>query len=227
MQVVPFATAEAISTELKRGPVHLLHISSHGSPGTLVLEDDDGTPLRMTADEFVDQAVPAGRMPPLITLSACNTDAAASDDELSFARRLCHLGAAAVIATETPVTDIYATRLLARFYGALSRTHDPDVITALADARRTVQAELETSSDRRDQQLATLGEWAAVTILAASGSLAVVGREVSSIPHTGPTRSRIAGLARRDDWYFVGRRAEQRRWPADLTGIGLAGIVIG
>jgi len=66
VQVVPFATAEAISTELKRGPVHLLHISSHGSPGTLVLEDDDGTPLRMTADEFVDQAVPAGRMPPLI-----------------------------------------------------------------------------------------------------------------------------------------------------------------
>ena len=50
--------------------------------------------------------------------------------------------------------------------------------------------------------------------------------------HAGPTarqpsRPRIAGLARRQDWYFVGRRAEQRRWPADLTGTSLAGIVIG
>ena len=39
-------------------------------------------------------------------------------------------------------------------------------------------------------------------------------------------RPRIAGLAARDDWYFVGRRREQRHWQADLTGPDLAGIVV-
>ena len=34
-------------------------------------------------------------------------------------------------------------------------------------------------------------------------------------------------MADRDDWYFVGRRSEQRRWPADLLAApGPAGIVI-
>ena len=41
-----------------------------------------------------------------------------------------------------------------------------------------------------------------------------------------PYRPLIAGLAAREDWYFVGRRPGQRRWPADLTGFSLAGIVI-
>ena len=51
-----------------------------------------------------------------------------------------------MIATETSITDTYATRLLARVYGALAQAGDADVIAALSRARRQVQAELETSS---------------------------------------------------------------------------------
>ena len=35
VRVVPFATLAAIRDELDRGPAHVLHISGHGSPGTL------------------------------------------------------------------------------------------------------------------------------------------------------------------------------------------------
>jgi hypothetical protein len=38
----------------------------------------------------------------------------------------------------------------------------------------------------------------------------------------GAVRPQIAGLDGREDWYFVGRRREQRRWPADLIGPGLS-----
>ena len=226
VRVVPFATPAAIRDELGRGPAHVLHISGHGSPGTLDLENEDGSARRVTAGQFLDQAIPAGRMPPVISLAACYTDAAASQDGISFAARVCARGAAAVIATETSITDTYATRLLARLYGTLARSHDPDVVTALSDARREVQAELETSPDKRDNELAGLGEWAAVTVLAASGSVPILdaGRTAPAVAQ--PSRPRIAALAVREDWYFVGRRREQRRWPADLTGPNLAGIAV-
>ena len=139
---------------------------------------------------------------------------------------MCERGAAAVIATETSITDTYATRLLARVYGTLARSGSPDVVAALADARREVQAELATSPDKRDTELATLGEWAAVTVLAASGSVTVVDPDRTRPAVRQPSRPRIPGLAGRDDWYFVGRRREQRRWPLDLTGPGLAGIAV-
>ena len=226
VRVVPFATPAAIREELDRGPAHVLHISGHGAPGILQLENQDGTPRPVTADDLVRDAIPPGRMPPVITLAACYTGAAASQDGASFAAQLCARGAAAVIATETSITDTYATRLLARLYGTLARSGSPDVVAALADARREVQAELATSPDKRDIELATLGEWAAVTVLAASGSVQILdpGRTAAAVPE--PSRPRIAGLARRDDWYFVGRRREQRRWPADLTSGETAGIVI-
>ena len=227
VRVVPFATTAAIRAELDRGPAHVLHITGHGSPGLLQLEDENGAAVTVTADELCDQAVPPGRMPPVVTLAACYTDAAASADGVSFAARLCQRGAAAVIATETSVTDTYATRLLARVYAALAQVGDPDVIAALSQARRQVQAELETSLSPRDRLLAGLGEWAAVTVLASAGAVPVIDPAQALTAAARPARPRVAGLAGRGDWYFVGRRAEQRRWPAELTTAdGPVGIVV-
>ena len=56
VRVVPFATAAAIRGELDRGPAHVLHISGHGSPGTLDLENEDGTARPVTAHEFLARA---------------------------------------------------------------------------------------------------------------------------------------------------------------------------
>ena len=226
VRVVPFATLAAIRAELDRGLAHVLHISGHGSPGLLYLENEDGSARPVTAEQFLDLAIPPGRMPPVVTLSACYSDAAASEDGTSFAARLCARGAAAVIATETSITDTYATRLLARVYGTLAQASDPDVVGALSEARRQVQAELETSADRRDNELAGLGEWAAVTVLAASGSVPVLDAGRPALAVSQPLRPWIAGLAAREDWYFVGRRREQRHWPTELASPQLAGIVV-
>jgi len=225
VRVVPFATPAAIRAELDREPVHVLHVSGHGSPGYLNLEHGDGTAWRVAADEFIDQAVPAGKVPPVIALSACYTDAPA-DNGSSFAATLCLRGAAAVIATETSVTDRYATAVFARLYGRLTDGREADVVTALADARRDVQHALRASPDQRDQHLATLGEWAVLTVLAASGSLRLVDPEASAQVSPAPRRTQIAGLAARDTGYFVGRRREQRAWPADLLEPSAAGMVI-
>jgi CHAT domain/Trypsin-like peptidase domain len=226
VQVVPFATLAAIRAELDRGQAHVLHISAHGSPGLLHLEDEDGKARSVTAAQFMAEGVPPGRMPPVITLSACYSDAAGSEGGSSFAAQLCASGAAAVIATETSVTDTYATRLLARVYGALAQEGRPDTVAALAQARRLVQAELEASANPRDKQIAGLGEWAAVTVLAASGSVPVIDPDHDAPAAAQPSRPAIAGLAARTEWYFVGRRREQRRWPGELLGGALAGIVI-
>ena len=121
VRVVPFATPAAIREELGRGPAHVLHFSGHGAPGILQLENEDGTPRPVTAGQLVQLAIPPGRMPPVITLAACYTDAAASEDGISFAAQLCQYGATAVIAAETSITDTYTTRLLARLYGTLAQ----------------------------------------------------------------------------------------------------------
>jgi tetratricopeptide (TPR) repeat protein len=229
VRVVPFATLGAIRAELERSPAHVLHITGHGSPGRLWLEDDNGSAQAVTADEFCDLAIPPGRMPPVFTLSACYTDAAGAQDGVSFAARLCQRGAAAVIATETSITDTYATRLLARLYGTLAQAADADVVAALSQARRQVQAELQESPAPRDQLLSGLGEWAAVTVLAASGTVPVLDPSQDPAAVRRSSRPRIPGLAAREDWYFVGRRGEQRVWPAELTapaGTGPAGIVV-
>lgn len=189
VRVVPFATPGAIRAELDRREAHVLHISGHGSPGRLDLEDEDGIATTISAEEFVSQAIPPGKMPPVVTLSACYTDAAGGDGA-SFASRLCEQGAVAVIATETSVTDTYATKLLARVYATLASARYPDVVAAFSAARREVQADLEASGDRRDRHLATLGEWAAFTILTAVGSVPIVD---PGAPAVRPPRCRDPG----------------------------------
>ena len=227
VRVVPFATMAAIRDELNRAPAHILHMYGHGKPGMLELEHDDGTAQLITASEFLAEAIPPGKMPPVVVLSACYTDAASSiDGGASFAAALCARGAAAVIGTETSVTDVYATRLLARLYSRLARTREADVIAALADARREVQRELDTSADPQDQELAAAAEWAVVTVLAAASAVPLLDPGSTWRSARAPEPPRIKELAARGPWYFVGRRAEQRSWPADLLGPGRAGIVI-
>lgn len=108
VRVVHFATTAEINVALRQEPVHVLHLSGHGALGLLKLEDEDGNARRVTADQLVAEAIPPGRMPPVIALAACHTDAAASGDP-SFAARLIARGASVVIGTETAVTDVYAT----------------------------------------------------------------------------------------------------------------------
>ncbi len=225
VHVVHFASTAAIRTALADEAAHVLHLSGHGEPGTLVLENEQGIARTVDADTFVDEAIPTGSMPPVISLAACFTDAPAEAGAVSFAARLVARGASVVIGTETSVTDRYATQLFARVYGELAAAATPDVVRAVADARRVVQQQLTDSTDDRDRQLALLDEWSVVTVLAGSGSVPVFDPTVTAAPARSGPRS-VGGLLARATGEFVGRRREQRRLPAALVSPATAGAVL-
>ena len=230
VRIVHFATTGEIRAALAAEPAHVLHLSGHGRPGAIELEDADGNVRVLDAKRFVAEAIPPGAMPPVIALSACHTDAATAAGDPSFAAALIGLGASAVIGTETAVTDIYATRVFARIYEELAAAEVPEVVTAVAQARRTVQQQLTDSPDPRDQHLARLGEWAVLTVLATAGSVTVI--DPAAAPAAGEQGAALSagrvptGLLSREAGEFVGRRRAQRRWPAELLAPGAAGLVL-
>ncbi|MET8847768.1 tetratricopeptide repeat protein [Amycolatopsis sp. NPDC004625] len=224
VRVVPFATTEAIRAALDEAPAHVLHVSCHGGPGTLDLEDDQGALRRISAADLVAEAIPPGKMPPVVCLAACYTDVP-GEDAPSLAAGLVEHGASVVIGTETSVTDWYATALFARIYQQLAQTEFPDVVAAVADARRTVQTQLASSRHPRESRLAGLDEWSVVTVLAATGSTKVFDpATTSAVPHRH--RKSVKGLLQRDYGEFVGRRREQRTLPAALAGPDTSGVVL-
>jgi CHAT domain/Trypsin-like peptidase domain len=227
VRVVQFATTAAIRAALSEADAHVLHLSGHGGPGVLVLEDDQGRARKVPAAKFVDEAIPPGRMPPVVALAACHTSAPASAEPgaASFAQTLIEHGASAVIGTETSVTDRYATRLFARVYAELAAGPEPDVVAAVADARQIVQRELDTSTDQRDQRLGLLDEWSTVTVLAGSGTVRVYDPAVTE-PLPTLARQTPRGLLDRGVGEFVGRRREQHELPTALLGEASHGVVL-
>jgi tetratricopeptide (TPR) repeat protein len=225
VRVVPFATTAAIRSALDEAPAHVLHLSGHAGPGTLVLEDASGAARTVPADEFVDEAIPPGLMPPVVCLAACSTDVPAEPGSTSFAGRLIERGASAVIGTETSVTDRYATAVFARVYQELSEAAVPDVVASVADARRVVQLQWATSTHPREAELAGLDEWGVLTVLAGAGSVRVFDPAVTAEVPARDVGS-VPGLLTREVGEFVGRRRELRRLPGELFGPEVSGLVL-
>lgn len=226
VRIVPFATTAAIREALEREPAHILHFSGHGRPGQLVFEDDEGSARPLDPDTFVGEAIPPGAMPPVVALSACHSNVGTTNGVPSFAARLVQRGASVVLATETSLTDVYATRVFARIYGRLAETATPDIVGAACDARRMVQAELRSAARKREQQVAELDEWAVLSITAARGSVLVFDPAVREPVSPPAPRFTIGSVAARSTGDFVGRRREQRRWPIELLAENVAGLVL-
>ncbi|MEV4512683.1 tetratricopeptide repeat protein [Dactylosporangium sp. NPDC049525] len=218
VDVVEFATTAAIREALDvPGGVHVLHISAHGAPGVLYLEDEHGAARPVTADVFLEEAVPPGRMPPVLALAACYSDVDGEGQGPSYAARLAQRGARAVVGTQTSVTDRYATLLFSAVYAGLTRSLD--LVRAVGDARRSVQRTLEQSHDG----LAAYDEWGVVTLLCAQPDLSVVDGAVE-VPAPPVRVPRLGGLGARRS--FVGRRHQLRVLPQVLTGDRWAGLVL-
>jgi tetratricopeptide (TPR) repeat protein len=222
VRVVQFATTAEIHTALRDFPAHVLHLSGHGLPGRLELEDDTGGARLVSPDELVDEAIPPDRMPLVFSLAACHTGRCGAAGDPSFAAGLVARGAAAVIATETAVTDVYATLLFAEVYAQLADDPGADVVAAVAQARVAVQRRL-AAGDDRERFLAALQEWATVTVSAAAGRVPVVDPQLPATPVAEPL---VAGVLRRETGAVVGRRREQRQWPAQLLTGRSPGLVI-
>jgi len=225
VEVVPFATTEAIRAALDSGGVHVLHVSAHGAPGILHLEDERGGARQVSAEEFLEEAVPAGKMPPVVSLAACYTDAAGEREGASYAARLAEHGACAVIAAQTSVSDRYATRVFARVYAELASSEAPDVVRAVAEARRAIQRDLRNADDPVSQRLAEWDEWSVVTVLAGEPSVQVLDRSKTVVmpPRRAPE---LGGLRARPVGQFVGRRTAQRDLPAVLESDRFSGVLL-
>ncbi|QBS40383.1 tetratricopeptide repeat protein [Nocardia sp. CS682] len=233
VRLVEFATTAAIRTELTRFDAHVLHLSGHGSPGHLIMETETGTAREVSAAQLLSEAIPADRIPPVISLAACYTDVAAETEAPSFAAALLAEGASVVIATETSVTDRYATALFARIYQELANHPVPDVVAAVADARRIIHRQWSQSPDPRDVHLAGMDEWSVVTVLAPGPQVRLRDpdneRGLDNDPDQHPESqagSRVSGLITRDTGDFVGRRRELRTLPTLLESNQYSGIVL-
>lgn len=169
VRIVPFATTKEIKNALSAGDVHVLHVSGHGAPGVLVLEDEKGCARRVTAREFVEKAIPAGTMPPLICLAACETNVPQDNEDgtfTSFADGLVAAGAPVVIATEDAVADRYATEVFAQVYGELAQAASPDPVEALARARRQAWQTCRDSTNPWVSAEEVVAGWSVVTVQA-------------------------------------------------------------
>ena len=199
LKIVRYATLTALRDCLVSFEPHVLHISAHGGPGTLSLEDEEGRAVTVDAAEFVRSVFHGAKAPELVSLAACYTSAQSAPGSPSFAATLIRGGAAAVVGTETSVTDRFSTLFFAQLYGELAGGL-ANVPAAVAAARRSVQTRLDASAEPREHRIACLDEWAIVTVSCADHDLTLRVQ-----PAEPGTRTAIAG-----DADFVGRRAEQR-----------------
>ncbi|WP_432843419.1 CHAT domain-containing protein [Dactylosporangium sp. CA-092794] len=129
--ILEVAGPAEIAEALRRDAYHVLHLSAHGSPYGVELEDRDGNAVDVLAEDLVRALRRGGRPLPLIVLSSCG---GAADADAGLAVTLLRHGADRVIAMQTSVTDRYATALLTGVYRALAQDNAP-VAAALAGAR--------------------------------------------------------------------------------------------
>src|SRR4051794_19802699 len=125
VRILEQGTVAAIHAALAERPYHILHISCHAGPDTLILEDANGKEDRVTAERLWSEAIPARKAPPLIVLAGCSTgaDSPAADSDGTrlpgLARTLIGHGVPSVVAMQAPVGDRYSTELMGAVYAAL------------------------------------------------------------------------------------------------------------
>ncbi|WP_426512317.1 CHAT domain-containing protein [Dactylosporangium sp. McL0621] len=144
LTILEVAGVAEIAAALRGDAYHVLHLSAHGSPYGVELEDRDGNAVEVSAEDLVRALRRGGRALPLIVLSSCG---GAADADAGLAVTLLRHGADRVLAMQTSITDWYATRLLTGVYRALAEDN-ATVAAAVARAR----AELfDTAAGRRPE----------------------------------------------------------------------------
>ncbi|MFF4017901.1 TIR domain-containing protein, partial [Streptomyces sp. NPDC001843] len=155
------------------------------------------------------------------------TDAGAEGrNRAGLARALLERGVPAVLAMTEAVTDRYATDLAADMYQRLARAEHPNPLTALSDARRTLEQRRRKLLEERNPR-AGWPEWATPALFLAGPPLPLVERT------HGDDRVRVVpeavleeGMVVRKVGEFVGRRAELRRLLAALRDPQRAGVLV-
>ncbi|MBA2695818.1 MAG: TIR domain-containing protein, partial [Actinobacteria bacterium] len=241
VQVLNWGSAAAIREALTRERFHVLHLSCHAQPGTLLLETDTGHADPVDAARFVREVLIPDHGVPLVVLAGCSTalttrgrtqEGPEPDEDQTgervlsgFARDLLRGGVPAVVAMTAPVTDPYATSLCAGLYGDLARRPEPVALAALSAVRRRLE------DQRRalpvSDPAAGWAEWATPTLFQAGPALALFRREdgLEIIEARPETRPALGGMIRRVG-DFVGRRGELRALLRQLRAGTRSGVLV-
>lgn len=233
VRILNWGSVESIRDALRDERFHVLHISCHAEPGRLVLEKPGGEADFVDAATFVRHVLVPEKPVPLVVLAGCSTALSgpgrrgAGDDALpGFARTLLERGVPAVLAMTAPVTDKYATDLLARVYRYLAQDRDdPDPVAALAAARRDIEQARRklAATDPRAGPV----EWATPALFTRVSSLTLFdpAQPAAPVREAGAPRIdfEIVNLEIGD---FVGRRRELRQMLAVMRDRRTRGVLI-
>ena len=228
VRILEVASLPAIRQALAQDAYHVLHLSAHGSPEAVELEDEDGNPVPVTAGALMDALRHAGRAVPLIVLSSCSGGASGSG---AMAAGLIGRGADRVIAMLAPVTDPYATMLARHLYRELAAR--PELPAGLALARARYLAAEQQSRDAGPGQV-PVPEFGVVTLLASGGDGPLADPALPPAPLSVATTQPGGKLVRDLPMgALIGRRAQLRtvmavlrRGQAAVDRFGVAGGVV-
>jgi hypothetical protein len=180
VRILEVASLAQIREALRRDAFHVLHLSAHGSSESVELEDEDGNPVTVTADDLKAALRQAGVPLPLVVLSSCSGGSAAAQ---AMAASLVGRGADRVIAMLAPVTDRYATELARRLYQELAARPDLPVGQALASARCVTEEDRSAAAGER----LALPEYGVAILLVAGGDGPLVDPAAPEAPLTAAT----------------------------------------
>ncbi|NUM69101.1 CHAT domain-containing protein, partial [candidate division KSB1 bacterium] len=244
VEILEEGSLENLSAKLEAEPFHVLHISCHGKPGALILEDRDGNPVEVSPQKLADTIAATGHPHvPLIVLASCLSGVAAApgdgSDLGSFATQLVQRGFPAVVAMQHPVSDAYATSLAGYLYKHLADDEVPSPLWAFSKARRQVELDRRQGANGKGQGgkepsgqggNETRGEEPEY----ATPALYLGGEEVPLFDRRQPFErvrpqpqpAAVHGLCLRRVGDFIGRRRQQRQIRRALAEQGKSGALI-
>ncbi|MFD3621071.1 tetratricopeptide repeat protein [Streptomyces sp. NPDC058676] len=142
-----------------------------------------------------------------------------------LARELLARGVPAVLAMTEAVTDRYATELAAETYKTLARVEHPDPLTALSNARRTLETRRRKLPE--NDPFAAWPEWSTPALFLAGPPLPLFDRTLSvGQVQVVPEMVLNKGMVVRKVGEFVGRRTELRHLLAVLRDDRKAGVLV-
>jgi tetratricopeptide (TPR) repeat protein len=206
VRILEVGHPDEIRRALAEDAYHVLHLSCHGSPGHIELEDEDGGAVAASAADLVATLRQAGRPLPLVFLSSCHGGSPAGE-AAGFAQALVQAGVPQVLAMQTRVSDRYAIELAAAFYRELNTPERPLASRALAQARLTLE-----TARRGKLAMAPAPEYATAALYCAGPEQPLLDRRLDQVPLRRPPVHEVdaQGLPRLKLGQLIGRRRQLR-----------------
>jgi tetratricopeptide (TPR) repeat protein len=181
VRILEVASLAQIRQALDEHAYHVLHLSAHGSPQAVELEDEDGSPVQVSSEALMNAVRHAGKPVPLIVLSSCSGGATGSQ---AMAAGLLGQGADKVIAMLATVSDDYATTLARHLYRELAAHPDATAGQALARARYLAEEDSQAAAKDRLPR----PEYGLPTLLTAAGDGPLIDPAAPTQPLPAPTQ---------------------------------------